>query len=76
LRADDFRDDFLAPLLDDERELDFLAPDLLDRDFEDFLVAAICGCPFVPLKKGTGIASPAVVKKPPSDGSRLIALKC
>ena len=90
LRADDFVDDFLAPP-DFEPELerdvvDFLAPPDLDapedRDEvfdEDFLLVAgdfaICGCPFVPLKQGTGIASPAVSKKPPSGLFSLITPK-
>ena len=78
LRADDF-DDFFEPLFEPERELDFLAPDLEpERDFdEDFLLVAgdlaIADVLSFPSKQGTGIASPAVVKKPPSDGSRLIA---
>jgi hypothetical protein len=81
LRADDF-EDFFAPDFELERDVDFLAPPDLepdrDDDFDDFLVAgdfAICGCPFVPLKQGTGIASPAVLKKPPSGLFSLITPK-
>jgi len=82
LRADDF-EDFFAPDFELEREVDFFAPPDLepdrDEDFDDdFLVAgdfAICGCPFVPLKQGTGIASPAVLKKPPSGLFSLITHK-
>jgi hypothetical protein len=89
LRAVDFAADFFAPP-DFEVERDvvaFLAPDLaperdddFDDDFaEDFLLVAgdfaICGCPFVPLKQGTGIASPAVLKKPPSGLFSLITHK-
>ncbi len=90
LRADDFAADFFAPP-DFEPELerdvvDFFAPpdlDEPDRDDDDFdedflLVAgdfAICGCPFVPLRQGTGIASPAVLKKPPSGLFSLITHK-
>ena len=74
MRAEDFADDFFAPLFELERDaLDFLAPDLeaLDRDFdEDFLLVAgdfaIADVLSFPSKKGTGIASPAVVKKPPA----------
>ena len=89
LRDDDLRaDDFFEPLFEPEREaLDFLAPDLEDREDPDFeapfdelflLVAgdlAIADVLSFPSKKGTGIASPAVVKKPPSDRFRLIARK-
>ena len=84
LRADDFEDFFAPPDFELERdEVDFFAPPDLepdrDEDFDDdFLVAgdfAICGCPFVPLKQGTGIASPAVLKKPPSGLSSLITRK-
>jgi hypothetical protein len=82
LRAEDF-DDFFAPLLELERALDFFAPDLEpDLDFELFdelfFVAgdlAIADILSFPSKKGTGIASPAMVKKPPSDRLRLIARK-
>ena len=72
-------------------ELDFFAPpdfeappDLDEPDFEVLfdelflLVAgdlAIADVLSFPSKKGTGIASPAVVKKPPSDHPRLIARK-
>ena len=89
LRADDFSLDFFAPLFAPELEreaLDFFAPDFsLDRDepalealFDAvfLLVAgdlAIADILSFPSKKGTGIASPAVVKKPPSDCLRLIA---
>ena len=83
MRAEDFADDFFAPPFELERDvLDFLAPDLEapDRDFdEDFLLVAgdfaIADVLSFPSKQGTGIASPAVVKKPPSDRSRLIARK-
>jgi hypothetical protein len=75
LRAEDFVD-FFAPLL---RALDFFAPDLeLDRLFDALFLAgdlAIADILSFPSKKGTGIASPAVVKKPPSDRFRLIARK-
>ena len=76
LRAEDFVD-FFAPLL---RAVDFFAPDLEpDRLFDElFLVAgdfAIADILSFPSTKGTGIASPAVVKKPPSDRFRLIARK-
>ena len=85
LRADDFEDFFAPPDFELERdEVDFFAPPDLepdrDEDFEeDFLLVAgdfaICGCPFVPLKQGTGIASPAVLKKPPSGLFSLITPK-
>jgi hypothetical protein len=89
LRAEDFAADFFAPPFELARDvLAFLAPPLLDApdldelDFEALfdelflLVAgdlAIADVLSFPSKKGTGIASPAVVKKPSCDGSRLIA---
>ena len=91
LRAEVFADDFFAPPLAapelDRDVLDFFAPpdleappDLDDPDFDELflLVAgdlAIADVLSFPSKKGTGIASPAVVKKPPSDHPRLIAGK-
>ena len=74
-------DDFLPPLFEPEREeLDFFDPDFEPPDREDpdleapfdelfLLVAgdfAIADVLSFPSKKGTGIASPAVVKKPPA----------
>ena len=78
LRAEDF-DDFFDPLLRDA--LDFLAPDLEpERDLdEDFLLVAgdlaIADVLSFPFSKGTGIASPAVMKKPPSGLFSLITRK-
>lgn len=71
--------DFFAP-----PDLD-APPDLEDPDFEalfdelfllvagDFAIADVLSFPF---EKGTGIASPATMKKPPTGGSRLIARNC
>ena len=88
--AADFFSPLLAVVV--EREVlaffappDFDAPDFEAPDFEalfdelfllvagDFAIADVLS---FPCEKGTGFASPAMVKKPPRGGSRLIARNC
>jgi hypothetical protein len=79
LRADDFPEDFFAPLFEPERELDFLAPDF-DDDFDELFLLlagdlAIAVSFRFPSKKGTGIAFPAMMRKPPTGAWRLTSCK-